>query len=315
MDSFNKLKEMLISSKIMAHPTTDKPFKLYTDACDYCIGAVLVQDDEEGIEKVVQYVSHKLGGAQLKWATIEKEGYAVIYALQKLRHYLYGAKFRIFTDHRPLLSMFSGRNVIKNQRVQRWALLLSEFQATIEYRPGKINERADFLSRIHQKTEETDIAIIDAEDWVDPDALPEDRQEERLPLEADNIDKDLLIEAQQREFKKEIEKANHTESLYQMIEGLLFSVKTPSQFAASHPRLVLPAKFRETVINRCHKEVGHMSSEKTLYRVLEAYVWKDMRTDIRQTIAKCVICKLRQKTIGKNKNGGNASRELSDANY
>ena len=101
MDSFNELKEMLISSKIMAHPTTDKPFKLYTDACDYCIGAVLVQDDEEGIEKVVQYVSHKLGGAQLKWATIEKEGYAVIYTLQKLRHYLTALNFKFsqFINH------------------------------------------------------------------------------------------------------------------------------------------------------------------------------------------------------------------------
>ena len=50
-------------------------------------------DDEEGIEKVVQSISHKLGCAQLNWSTIEKEGYAVIYALQKLQHYLYGAKF------------------------------------------------------------------------------------------------------------------------------------------------------------------------------------------------------------------------------
>ena len=74
----------------MAYPNTNKPYKLYTDACDYAIGAILVQDDDEGVERVIHYVSHQLSELQKKWATIEKEAYAVIYALQKLRNFYGG---------------------------------------------------------------------------------------------------------------------------------------------------------------------------------------------------------------------------------
>ena len=58
--AFDDLKAHLVSPQIMAHPQTNKPYKLYTDACEYCIGAIglLVQDDENGVECVVQYLSH-----------------------------------------------------------------------------------------------------------------------------------------------------------------------------------------------------------------------------------------------------------------
>ena len=308
-DAFNKIKQMMISTHVMAHPRTDKPFKVYTDACDYCVGAILVQDDENGCEKVVQYVSHKLHGAELKWATMEKEGYAVIYALQKLRHYLYGAKFKIYTDHRPLLGMFRG-DTIKNQRVQRWALLLSEFQATIEYKPGKLNERADLLSRIHHLKSEQEVAIFDTEDWIDPEAFPDCRSDERLPLEADMIDKDLLIEAQKLEFDKYIKEADLTKSEFQVIDDLLYSVKPPTKLSALYPRLMLPSKFRETVLRRTHGEVGHMGCEKTLSRIHEAYVWPGMRKDTKQFINQCPVC-----AIHKRKPVRNVMGEMPIANY
>ena len=82
--SFNQLKHEITSDRVMAFPKVGKPYKLYTDACDYAIGAILVQEDDAGIERPVHYVSHQLDHTQRKWATIEKEAYAVVYALQKL---------------------------------------------------------------------------------------------------------------------------------------------------------------------------------------------------------------------------------------
>ena len=55
----------------MAHPDVFKPYKLYTDACDYAIGGILCQLDEQGIERVIQYISHQLNPIQRRWATIE----------------------------------------------------------------------------------------------------------------------------------------------------------------------------------------------------------------------------------------------------
>jgi hypothetical protein len=145
--AFSTLKAMLMSGEVMAYPVINRPYKLYTDACDYAIGGILVQvDPDSGMEKVICYVSHQLGGAQLRWSTIEKEGYAVIYCITKLRPYLYGADFKIFTDHKPLKSLFTAR--MKNTKIERWAILLSEYGASIHYHQGRLNVRADMLSRI-----------------------------------------------------------------------------------------------------------------------------------------------------------------------
>ena len=87
--AFDSLKTALVSDTIVRYPRIDLLYKLYTDASDLCVGAILCQTHENGVEYVVQYVSHQLSVTQRRWATIEKEAYAVVYALQKLRPYLY----------------------------------------------------------------------------------------------------------------------------------------------------------------------------------------------------------------------------------
>ena len=104
--TFNKLKDILVSSYVMAAPQLDKRYKLYADACGYTVGGILVQDDKNGIERVIQYVSHSLTSTQRKWSVCELEGYAIVYCVNKLRAYLYGAVFTVFTDHRPLKALY-----------------------------------------------------------------------------------------------------------------------------------------------------------------------------------------------------------------
>ena len=116
-EAFEKLKQLLTSSHVMTAPRTDRPYKLYTDACDYAVGAILVQVDDSGTERVIQYVSHSLSSVQRRWATIEKEAYAVVYAISKLRPYLYGADFTVYTDHKPLTSLFTKE--MQNTKIQR----------------------------------------------------------------------------------------------------------------------------------------------------------------------------------------------------
>ena len=124
--AFEQLKQLLTSSHVMTAPRTDRPYKLYTDACDNAVGEILVQGDDSGIERVIQYVSHSLSSVQRRWATIEKEAYAI----SKLRPYLYVADFTVYTDHKPLTSLFTRE--MQNNKIQRWAVLLSEYCATIQ---------------------------------------------------------------------------------------------------------------------------------------------------------------------------------------
>ena len=80
-----------------------------------------------------------------------------------------------------------------------------------------------------------------------------------------------------------------------MIEGRLFSIPPPTPTAANYPRLVLPVAHRKKVINRAHKEVGHMATAKTLDRLREAYVWQGMRRDIESHIELCPVCCVHQR--------------------
>ena len=78
-----------------------RPFKLYTDASLHAVGAILTQDFDEG-ERVIQYISKKLSPGQQKWPAIEREAYAIVSSINKLRHFLLGSHFTVYTDHKPL---------------------------------------------------------------------------------------------------------------------------------------------------------------------------------------------------------------------
>ena len=291
--AFDDLKRLLISSHVMTAPDTSKPYKLYTDACDYAIGAILVQVADDGVEKVIQYVSHILSPTQRNWPCIERECYSVIFSITKLRPYLYGASFEVLTDHKPLLSLFTKE--MNNTKIQRWGVLLAEYGASIKYRKGKNNIRADMLSRLRNEgdecTECEDIAIIDTEEYVDPQAFMEDDIADTLPLIHDGLNLETVAKEQRAEFPDLWKQgADQEDEEYQLIRGVLYSIKRPSHLAPEYPRLVLPQTYRNAVIDRAHKEVGHMAVWKTMRRISEAYVWTGLRRSIRKRLQVCPTC-------------------------
>ena len=91
----------LTTVPLLTYPNTSKPYILHTDGSDDCIGACLCQHHEKG-EKPIYYLSHKLTASQTKWLIIEKEAFAIFYALEKLDQYLHDADFITRTDHKPL---------------------------------------------------------------------------------------------------------------------------------------------------------------------------------------------------------------------
>ena len=300
--AFVTLKGELASDRIMAFPQLNKPYILYTDACDYAIGAILCQEDENGCERPIQYLSAQLTSTQRKWATIEKEAFAVIYALKKLRPYLLGADFTVYTDHKPLLSFFVGE--VKNTKIQRWAILIAEYGARIKYRPGQNNVRADMLSRLPATEDDNpqvndarvdmlshlsvgDMAILDtACEWV----FPEEAESPQPPVMADELDTHALRLEQEQEFADEWKSARDGEQGFLINERLLYSVNRTQRHEPRYPRLLLPERFRDKVVTRCHKEGGHCGAIKTMRRVQDNYVWPGMRKWIEVWYKKCGHC-------------------------
>ena len=285
--AFETLKQALTSDTVMAHPRCDQEYKLYTDACDYAIGAILCQTDDLGVERPVVYLSKQLSSCQRRWPVIEKEAYAVVQALKQLRPYLWNAQYTTYTDHKPLCSLFTKE--MNNTKIQRWAVLLAEYDCKIKYHKGRLNIRADMLSRIRQVDA---INTFDADYWHLEDALPD--LPEDLTIK-DIYDLDLQqLAADQRDMDL-WDKHLEDDSGYEVINGLLYSTIRPHKYATDHPRLVLPPTARQKVIKLAHLDVGHMAALKTLRKVQEAFVWPSMIAEVKAYVRTCATCAVHSK--------------------
>ena len=123
-----------------------KPFGLLVDASAIAVGCCLIQWSAEGIETPVAFASMKLSTTQSRWSTIEREAFAVIWALRKFRSWVFMSKIVIFCDHNPLTFLTDA--VPKSAKLARWALALQQFNVEFRYRAGRKNTAADFLSRM-----------------------------------------------------------------------------------------------------------------------------------------------------------------------
>jgi transposase InsO family protein len=151
-ECFEKCKTLLVNDPILQYPDFAKDFLLTTDASNLAIGAVLSQGPI-GSDKPISYASRTLNSSEINYSTIEKELLAIIWATKYFRPYLFGRKFKILTDHRPLQWVMSLKE--PNSRLTRWRLRLSEYDFTVMYKQGKYNTNADALSRIEINNEET----------------------------------------------------------------------------------------------------------------------------------------------------------------
>ncbi|GJW43499.1 putative reverse transcriptase domain-containing protein [Tanacetum coccineum] len=138
--AFQLLKQKLCSAPILALPEGSEDFIVYYDASIKGLGAVLMQR-----EKVIAYASRQLKIHEKNYTTHDLELGAVVFSLKLWRHYLYGTKCTVFTDHKSLQHILNQKEL--NMRQRRWLELLSDYDCEIRYHPGKANVVADALSR------------------------------------------------------------------------------------------------------------------------------------------------------------------------
>ena len=138
--SFEKLKKCLTEAPVLVQPESGKEFVVYSDASLNGLGCVLMQEG-----KVIAYASRQLKPHERNYPTHDLELAAIVFALKIWRHYLYGEKCRVFTDHKSLKYVMTQKDL--NLRQRRWLELLKDYELVIDYHPGKANIVADALSR------------------------------------------------------------------------------------------------------------------------------------------------------------------------
>lgn len=146
--AFEIIKHLLCSSPVLSAPNFSAPFKLEVDASAVGAGAVLLQEDEEGIDHPICFFSKKFSKYQLNYSTIEKEALALLLSLQHFEVYVGSTPYQVvvYTDHNPLT--FLHRMYNQNQRLMRWALIVQNYNLEIRHKKGMDNVVADALSRV-----------------------------------------------------------------------------------------------------------------------------------------------------------------------
>lgn len=141
--SFEKLKTILMSDMVLRYPDLEEQFQLTTDASNYALGAVLSQS-----KGPIAFASRTLNQHEINYSTVEKELLAIVWAVKQFRHYLYGRKFKLRTDHKPLVWLANLKE--PNSKLIRWKIKLNEYEFDIQHVQGKDNKVADALSRLRE---------------------------------------------------------------------------------------------------------------------------------------------------------------------
>jgi len=292
--AFEILRNKLMNPPILRYPDLTKPFMLMTDASGYALGAVLGQKDDlnnKTKDHVIAYASRALKTHEKNYSTIEKEALAIVFAIKHFRHYVFGQKIKLYTDHKPLIWLMTHKDT--SGRLIRWALQLQEYDIEFNYREGKANANADSLSRIGNdddihNNDQSILSII----HKTPKGIEEMEVAQKLDTNINEIKKWL------KGSKPPNEMANHwkrNKNKYIISNDLLYFMNIDKNRPDA---LVIPEQFRTGILLQYHDGAlgGHLSAKKTLENIRRKYYWPEIETNVKKWCKQCKICASRRDT-------------------
>ncbi|PAA52294.1 hypothetical protein BOX15_Mlig007858g1 [Macrostomum lignano] len=276
--AFEKLKQLLSTDILLVHPNPRKPYFLHTDASDTAIGAVLSQLDDSNHQRPVAYISKTLSPTEQRYPPIEREAYAIYWAIKKLHVFLYASyqQFHVFTDHQPLKSLFSDKQPI-SKRLQKWILALQDYNFTLNYVKGKSNVVADCLSRIPKVCQIQSLSTFNGlQDAIDQDPL------------LSTIKALLSEKSPTHELSKKDQQYVRRHLARYFLDGNTLYFEDDE----GRSRLVIPTRYREALLTSNHSTAlgGHLGHQKTADKISHFYYWPTLRQDVFNFVNNCEIC-------------------------
>jgi hypothetical protein len=252
-EAFGTLKGILVKAPVLKLPDFDKDFEIHSDASDFAIGGVIVQDG-----RPVAFESKKLSETERRWPTHEKVMWAVIHCLKTWGHYI-GSKDVVVWIDNVTLKYFSIQPKLSSKQV-RWQDTLALFNVDIRHKPGKENIVLDALSRKHQ------LRMV----CVGESEL---QKEVRLANRRDAFTKEARQNIQ-----------NGAKSHFHLRNGLLWYKQN---------RLYVPeGRIRDTLLKECHDGplAGHGGAKRTTTFLKKSYYWPNLKLDVEEYVKTCLTC-------------------------
>ncbi|CAI6358840.1 unnamed protein product [Macrosiphum euphorbiae] len=260
--------------------------EVHTDASAKALSGILFQGDRTTDLRMIYAVSKRATSAESKYHSSRLELYAIIWTLNRLRHYLLGIRFTVITDCQALVYL----NVHKTTKPQiaRWYEILQEFDFEIKYRPGTRMSHVDALSRVlYDGAEPDDSVDVEISNRVDVYVTMTKHEAVRL-LQATDEGTRRIIEL----LNGEPTQNNNEATGYQVTEGVLYKVHR------GRPLLVVPKSMRKGVVIAAYDYGGHFAVDRTVARITDDYWFVGMKRYVKQHIAMCVDCLTNKKPAG-----------------
>lgn len=269
--AFDALKRKIAAQPTLILPRDHLPFVVQTDASGFAVGATLMQDVGKGLQPIA-FLSKKMLPAETRYPTHEQELLAIHVALKEWRHYLYGKKFTVQTDHKSIIHFKTQQNM--SPRQIRWSEYLQQFDYTIEYKPGVDNVVADALSR--RSDHETALTASVNEVTVSTSTNDESILTQiKHAYTLDEYCRTILLNHEAKENSSEWKVDEH---------GLL----------RRHEQILVPndQTIRTTIITCNHDDLtaSHRGVAKTVELISRIFYWKNMHRDIKEYISTCISC-------------------------
>ena len=307
-DAFLKVKSILTGNLILRNFDPALKTRVVTDASRIGTGFCLLQlNPKDGRWHLVQCGSKSLNGPESRYAVCELEGLGILHALRKCRHYLVGMKhFEVITDHKSLRGVFrKSLHAVENVRLRRYREKLGEFNFTVTWVEGKLNTVADALSRFPAFP--ADPPENEAGDSVCKCNAINPPNEARDPLlqeliDAANADQEyqtikdgLATTTRLRrnqattpvEMREEELPEDHPLHKYAQVWKNL-SIHPTGLIILNHERIVVPASYRNTLLNELHSP--HCGQTKTQRRARRDYWWPNFDQQIQAAVRRCSTC-------------------------
>lgn len=285
-EAFQNAKKLLIESQTLVHYDDKLPLFMSCDASSYGAGGALFHKID-GIDRPVAFTSCSLSAAQKSYSQLDKEAFSIIFCLKKFHQFIYGRKFTIITDHRPLLHILGETKPVPSHtaaRLQRYSLILASYDYTLTFRPTEKHIDADAMSRLPLATqydppsEYSSCNYFSTTTSVTADAI-------RKATERDVILSKVLL------YTRHGWPTNHADSeapSLQPYKSRKDELSTEQGVLLWGRRVIIPTALQQQVLNELHVTHSGMTRTKALAR---SYVWwPNLDAQIEETVKNCDVC-------------------------